>query len=70
MQVQDAFGTPGSSPTLGPNELVAFDAIGLSAILPAPEPSEWAMAVVIGLAFGGYRLRRRASRTTTATTTT
>ncbi len=37
LQVQDAFGQPGSNPVLGPNELLAFNAIGYQ--LLAPEPS-------------------------------
>jgi len=34
-QVQDAFGEPGPQPTLGPNEITAFDAIGYD-VVPAP----------------------------------
>lgn len=36
-QVQDAFGEPGTDPTLGVNELTAFNAIGYD--LVSPEPS-------------------------------
>jgi hypothetical protein len=38
-QVQDAFGTPGTNPALGPNELTAFNAIGYDLtqqVVPAP----------------------------------
>ncbi len=45
-QVQDAFATPGTNPTLGPNELTAFNAIGYD--LTAPEPS------TISLLFAGF----------------
>lgn len=40
-QVQDAFSTPGSTPTLGPNELEALDVIGYD--LTVPEPASIAL---------------------------
>ncbi len=55
-QVQDAFGTPGTNPTLGPNELAAFSAIGYEVI--APEPSTCAL---LGLGLLGFGLVRRQS---------
>ena len=63
VQVQDAFGMPGTDPILGPNELTALSTVGYDVILPVvPEPSEWAMVAVIGVALGGYRLGRRTRR--------
>jgi hypothetical protein len=61
-QVQDAFGEPGTDPTLGVNELLAFNAIGYDLVsAAAPEPSTLLFA---GLALGlGYIFVRR-SRTT------
>jgi hypothetical protein len=35
-QVQDAFGEPGTDPTLGVNELTAFNAIGYDLVAPEP----------------------------------
>jgi hypothetical protein len=58
-QVQDAFGEPGTNPTLGPNELLAFNAIGYEVI--APEPSTL-LLFVSGLAIiagAGLRKLRR-----------
>lgn len=54
-QVQDAFGIPSTDPSLGPNELAAFNAIGYQ--LVAPEPGTFALvgAVLLGAGF----LRRR-----------
>jgi hypothetical protein len=37
-QVQDAFGETGTNPTLGPNEITAFNAIGYASANPTPEP--------------------------------
>jgi PEP-CTERM motif len=61
-QVQDAFGTPGSSPVLGVNEITAFNAIGYDIIgAPTPEPSSLLLA---GLALGlGYFFVRRSRAT-------
>lgn len=61
-QVQDAFGTPGSSPALGVNEITAFNAIGYDVIgAPTPEPSSLLLA---GLALGlGYFFIRRSRAT-------
>jgi hypothetical protein len=54
-QLQDAFGTPGANPTLGPNELAAFSAIGYQ-IEIAPEPSTFAL---VGLGLLGFGILRR-----------
>ncbi len=59
-QVQDAFGTPGASPVLGPNELTAFNAIGYELI--APEPSTFALVGLGLLGFGLVRRRQSANR--------
>ncbi|HEX5271847.1 MAG TPA: NF038122 family metalloprotease [Gemmataceae bacterium] len=60
-QVQDAFATPGASPTLGPSEITALEAIGYSQEQPsaAPEP---ASSLLAGLGFavmGAYGWLRR-----------
>jgi hypothetical protein len=55
-QVQDAFGKPGTNPSLGVNELTAFNAIGYELVLP--EPSSLAL-VGLGLALGCCFARRR-----------
>lgn len=56
-QVQDAYGTLGANPTLGPNELIAFNAIGYD-LASVPEPSTLALlAPLLGLVV----LRRRRS---------
>jgi hypothetical protein len=55
-QVQDAFATPDTNPTLGANELTAFNVIGYQ--LTAPEPSTLALAG-LGLALGCGFVRRR-----------
>ena len=52
-QVQDAFATPGATPTLGPAEIAALTAIGYN----VPEPGTYAV-FAIGVA-GLLRLRRR-----------
>lgn len=67
-QVQDTYGTPGSSPTIGPNELIALNAIGynltptgealVNGKTSVPEP---ASALLLGaglLALGGLRRSR------------
>lgn len=53
-QVQDAFGSPFTSPTLGSNEIAALEAIGYDAL--APEP---ATATMIGLALAAGGLLGR-----------
>lgn len=54
-QVQDAFGQAGTNPALGPNELVALNAIGYD-LTSVPEPSTLALlAPLLGL----VALRRR-----------
>jgi len=75
-QVQDAFGTPGTDPAYGSNEIAALSAIGYT--VTAPEPGTWALltASLIALPFArrkskicertsvvgsGLRPRRRAS---------
>jgi len=55
-QVQDAFATPGSSPTLGPNEITALNVIGYELI--TPEPATWWL-VPAGLAVVIWRRRAR-----------
>jgi hypothetical protein len=55
-QVQDAYGETGTNPTLGPNELTAFSAIGYE--LVAPEPSTMLLGG-LALAFGYFIVRRR-----------
>jgi len=61
-QVQDAFATPGTNPTLGPNELTAFNAVGYTLTgLTAPEPSGFALAGLgLALACGFVRSKRKA----------
>jgi PEP-CTERM motif len=58
-QVQDAFGEPGTNPVLGPNELIAFNAIGYDVVSQTvvPEPTTWAMMLLgfAGLGFAGFR---------------
>ena len=61
VQVQDAFGEPGTNPALGVNELTAFNAIGYQ-LITAPEPSTFALAGLgLALGFGFVRRRRRAA---------
>jgi hypothetical protein len=55
-QVQDAFGQPGTNPSLGPSELLAFNAIGYA--IAVPEPSALPLAG-LGLALGCCLARRR-----------
>jgi hypothetical protein len=47
-QVQDAFGTPGSDPQWGTNEILALNAVGYD--LAEPEPSTW-LLTISGLIF-------------------
>lgn len=56
-QVQDAFATPGSTPTLGPNELQALDVIGYD--LTVTEPASIAL---LGPALAGLIAYRRRTR--------
>jgi len=65
VRVQDAFGTVGSSPTLGPAELTALDVIGYN-LTPAaagtPEPGSLALFAGMGLSGAVFALRRRARK--------
>jgi hypothetical protein len=66
-QVQDAFGTPGTDPALGPNELTALSAVGWNvSAASVPEPSSLTLVgqatlVLVGVG-AGWRLRRRPGR--------
>ena len=60
VQTQDAFGQPGTNPTLGPNELAAFNAIGYE--LVAPEPGTFALVGTALLAAGFLRRRLQARK--------
>jgi hypothetical protein len=55
-RVQDAFGTPGTNPTLGPAEIAALTAIGFD----APEPAIWTtmFTALVTAAFARRRFRR------------
>jgi hypothetical protein len=57
-QVQDAYGTPGSQPNLGPNELTALDVVGYTLATPVPEPGSFALFGIASAMLAG--LRRRA----------
>jgi hypothetical protein len=57
-QVQDAFGTPGGSATLGKNELTALDVIGYTL---APEPSTWWL-LVTGIGLIALRHKKRSPK--------
>ncbi len=65
-QVQDAFGTPGTSLMLGPNEITAFNVIGYG-VLPSsvPEPTSVLM-VGVGLALTVWKYRPRKTAKTPA----
>ncbi len=62
-QVQDAFGSPGSQPNLGSNELIALDVIGWNltpagmAIEAVPEPS--IVSFLVSGLLGAYFIHRR-----------
>ena len=60
-RVQDAFGTPGSSPTLGIAEFTALEDIGYnrSNSTVAPEPSQLAAPAFIAFGMLGLILRRK-----------
>jgi hypothetical protein len=60
VQVQDAFGMPGTNPALGPNELTAIGSIGYQ--LTVPEPSTLTMLGTSVLFASGYGLSRRKQR--------
>ncbi|HEY3823697.1 MAG TPA: NF038122 family metalloprotease [Bryobacteraceae bacterium] len=56
VQVQDAFGQAGTNPSLGANELIAFNAIGYQLIAPEPPSS---VLTGLGIALAGILFRRR-----------
>ena len=64
-RVQDAFGTPGSSPTLGVAEFTALEDIGYNRSNPtvAPEPSQLAAPAFIAFGMLGLILRARKRKT-------
>jgi hypothetical protein len=53
--VQDAFGSPGSAPDVGTNELTALDVVGWNLV---PEPSTVAL-VTVGVVGMAWSMRRR-----------
>jgi hypothetical protein len=57
-RVQDAFATPGATPSLSVAELDALSAIGWD--VGAPEPATWAM-MLGALGMFGLLVRRRTS---------
>ncbi len=58
VQVQDAFGQPDTNPSLGPNELIAFNAIGYQVIVPEPPTSALAgLGMLLGAVLFRGRLR-------------
>jgi len=62
VQVQDAFGEPGSNPILGPNELIAFESIGYQVTAPEPSTLLLSGSVLAGsvlVIIAGARRRRR-----------
>jgi len=63
-QVQDAFGTPGATPTEGPNEIAMLDVIGYTQQQQAvPEPSSIALATMSVLILTACACRHRKPRT-------
>jgi hypothetical protein len=62
VQVQNAFGQPGADPTLGPNELIAFESIGYSEITTAPEPSTLLLCGSVLAVIAGVRKRRLSAK--------
>lgn len=60
-QVQDAFGEPGTDPALGPNELIALNAIGydLTSPPPSPVPEPGSLVIILSALAGMFGLRRR-----------
>jgi hypothetical protein len=64
-QVQDAFGTPGSDPTLGPNELTGLNVVGYeltTAQNQVPEPMSLAILLPGALSLIAVRRRPRKAR--------
>jgi hypothetical protein len=57
VQVQDAFSEPGTNPTLGTNELIAFQSIGYQ-VTTAPEPSTLLLSGSMLAIVAGVRKRR------------
>ncbi len=67
VQVQDAFGMPGTNPALGVNELTAFGSIGYQLTSQAvPEPSTLTMLGTAIVFASGYGWSRRKQRTRAA----
>lgn len=61
VQVQDASGTIDTNPTLGPNELIAFNVIGYDVVTPEPStfvPAGLGLILIVGFA----RRRQSANR--------
>lgn len=57
-RVQDAFGTPGAQPNLGPGELTALQDLGYN-LAVAPEPSAWATLALGSLFAMGLMLKAK-----------
>ena len=59
-QVQDAFATPGSNPTLGPNELTALNVLGYNFTASSVTPEPGTIALMAGGLFclAGFARRR------------
>jgi hypothetical protein len=58
-QTQDAYGQTGTNPTLGPNELAAFNAIGYDLVLPEPSTFVLVGSALLGAGFLRRRLQAR-----------
>jgi hypothetical protein len=58
-QVQDAFGAPGASVFLGPNELTALNVIGYTLTTSNPVPEPMSLAIMLPGVLGLIGLRRR-----------